>query len=724
MDTKENINLFNNETTHQEAEEKRPIDMDTRIEMYKRDIDQAIKDYTRHVNEHESNTIRDNITEDFIDTFATDAAYAKTDLRCMFRKSKYYDEDKDMLVIPCSKEKQPDVERLEGIAYDIFYNLTRQNKISFSLYHAILVFIDSTNEKYYNANKPAIGMRIDELIQSFPNVFRNGKYDPNQKKSRIIKAICKELGIDDESKNSEFQKNFAKLSDEMNRKEENFNLYCSINPAHFLTMSNPKNDRRGHMLTSCHSLNSWEYSYNNGCMGYATDESTMIVFTVDDKNFLPENLNNRKTSRQLFMYSPGKYILLQSRLYNTQGGTHGEQETSVLYRDIIQRIISELEEVTNDWLTYRACRYEGSQYLYVDSDFGGYRDWEYEDFEGKVYVNRDKVNSIHTEEVENRLKIGHTGYCLHCGEENSDGLFCDDCREEIEGMLCDDCGEVIDGESYEVHRDGDIITVCRDCYENDYRTCEHCGETYHEDEIRYVESADRYVCDDCLEEHYKQCDECYEYYEEDDLTPAYDADGCRIYICDDCRENGHYEYCEECDTWNHRDNMVTVYKDGRDRLVCKDCLENYTECDECGEYVSNDEIQTITLKDGSTLDVCSHCLEENYAQCDDCGKWIEKAFSDDDVLTVITDHDGVVKHVCDDCLTEKYVYCEKCEEYYDKAYMKFHEIEEDGQQKIICDDCYEYKQLKKEIMDKVNDPVKYEQLKAEAEQQKTESATA
>lgn len=39
----------------------------------------------------------------------------------------------------------------------------------------------------------------------------------------------------------------------------------SINPAHFITMSNPKGDVRGETLISCHSFNSSEYQYNNGC---------------------------------------------------------------------------------------------------------------------------------------------------------------------------------------------------------------------------------------------------------------------------------------------------------------------------------------------------------------------------------------------------------------------------------------------------------------------------
>ena len=64
----------------------------------------------------------------------------------------------------------------------------------------------------------------------------------------------------------------------------------------FLTMSNPKGDKRGCTLTSCHSLNSTEYGYNNGCSGYARDNYSIITFVAADPNN-PETLNNRKTMR-------------------------------------------------------------------------------------------------------------------------------------------------------------------------------------------------------------------------------------------------------------------------------------------------------------------------------------------------------------------------------------------------------------------------------------------
>ena len=52
------------------------------------------------------------------------------------------------------------------------------------------------------------------------------------------------------------------------------------------------------------------------------------------------------------MYKPGNGLLLQSRLYNTYGGTSGEQADSNLYRDLIQRELSDLEHAPNLWKTF------------------------------------------------------------------------------------------------------------------------------------------------------------------------------------------------------------------------------------------------------------------------------------------------------------------------------------------------------------------------------------
>lgn len=176
-------------------------------------------------------------------------------------------------------------------------------------------------------------------------------------------------------------------------------------------------------MVSCHSFNSTEYHYNNGCVGYARDDVTMIAFTVanPDKS---ETLNNRKTSRQLFMYKASNGLFLQSRLYSSRsgesyGGMDGEQPESKLYRDLIQREISALENVPNLWKTYKYSRFEDN--ITADENFGGYCDWKHENFAPKVSLRSDHIANFRN------FSIGKSGLRISCGSETIEGLYCDNC---------------------------------------------------------------------------------------------------------------------------------------------------------------------------------------------------------------------------------------------------------------------------------------------------------
>ena len=102
-------------------------------------------------------------------------------------------------------------------------------------------------------------------------------YAPKKKLSRVFRALCDALGITDNTAGSDFQRLFAQIADELATRPETFQLFVSLNPAHWLTMSNPKEDLRGSTMVSCHSFNSTEYSFNCGCTGYARDTTSFIV---------------------------------------------------------------------------------------------------------------------------------------------------------------------------------------------------------------------------------------------------------------------------------------------------------------------------------------------------------------------------------------------------------------------------------------------------------------
>ena len=298
-----------------------------KIELTNRNIHTAINDYWKHT--CLGTEIRDDISDDFINALAYDSCYAKQDLRNMLRKSPAWNEELDAVIINGTTTHDPDYNRIYRMAIRIVepaLNKTQEEDIN--KFNDIFIALN-----IFSSNATPSPEAIEAINRIAPRA-----YAPGKKLSRIFKSFCVSLGIADESPNSDFQRDFAQIADEMSSKKIPFKLYLSINPAHFITMSNPKNDNRGSCLTSCHSFNSGEYEYNNGCTGYARDSVTMIAFTASDPTN-PETLNNRKTTRQLFMYQPGNGLLLQSRMYNTSGGTHGAQTESILYRDLVRVLV-------------------------------------------------------------------------------------------------------------------------------------------------------------------------------------------------------------------------------------------------------------------------------------------------------------------------------------------------------------------------------------------------
>lgn len=521
-------------------------------------IRQAIADYGRHT---DNQVVLEDIGDEFISKLVKESTRAKKNLRDLFSKSPAWDEGLQALVINGSRTHNPDA--------DVIYNLARQilapvrNAADYDRYRTIELAI-----QFFIGNGKEDSRCIEAINSLAPKA-----YAPNKKPSRIFKALCDALGVTDNSAGSSFQRLFAKFADELSAKKIDFKLFASINPAHFLTMSNPKYDRRGDMLTSCHSLNCTDYTYNCGCVGYARDDVTFIVFTVANPDN-PELLNNRKVTRQIFAYKPYNGLLLQSRLYNTRGGTNGEQAESKLYRDLIQREISEIEGMPNLWKTSSYCGNDKIQ-LVAGYGFGGYPDWTFESFNAKVSVRVDHEKNYEP------FTIGSSGLCVCCGKEISEGVYCLDCwangRE-----VCEHCHERCE-DTWAVHdAEGNTVLVCETCLDRHYRRCECCGEYYPLEDMTFLSNGE-YACGSCLDENYSRCDECGEYVPNGYLYPALDSEGYEISICDSCRDY-HYAECPDCESCVHNDDFVEVKNaDGNSVWVCSNCAENYGACDEEGE---------------------------------------------------------------------------------------------------------------------------------------------
>ena len=520
----------------------------------------GIADYRRYTRE---TAVLDDISDVFVERLAEDSVRAKADLRGLFSKSDAWNHDLQAIVINGTKTHNPDLAFVRNLAEKILnpatlnYDLEKRALVD----RAINFFVrpDECTTDYIAA--------IQELAPR--------AYAPNKKKSRVFKALCCALGVADESKGSLFQKLFAQFADELNGKQLDFKLFVSINPVHFLTMSNAKHDERGTMLKSCHSFNVTDYEYNCGCSGYARDKVTFIVFTAADPD-VPETLNNRKTSRQIFAYKPYNGLLLQSRLYDTNGGTRGHHGDSDLYRDLIQREISKLEGIPNLWKTESYVGNKRHIYLDTGCGFGGYPDWTYASFDAKISIHKYHVDDFET------FDIGTYGLCICCGDEISANLYCEACNSEGR-ETCDDCGCYCENITGVLNEYGERIYVCESCLNEGYGYCCHCEEYYPLCHLTLVDS--NYICQSCLETHCAECAQCGEIHYRNNMHDAYDKYGNEVLICDDCRYDS-YGCCEYCGEVHHEDNLHCVHgRRNYEIRVCDNCLNNYyDECEHCGEY--------------------------------------------------------------------------------------------------------------------------------------------
>lgn len=527
-------------------------------------IRQAIKDYGAHT---DAVSVLNDVSEEFINQLAEDATASKKNLRELLRKSPAWNENLQAVIINGTRTHDPDYSRVYRLGMEIFLPWLDDNsgyKYRELASSAVRFFSESEASSY----------ELDSYIKSI-KILSPKAYRANRKKSRIFKAMCDTLGITDETAGSDFSRLFAQFADELSGKKLDFKLFLSINPAHFITMSNPKCDNRGEMLTSCHSFNRTDYNYNNGCTGYARDNVTMIAFTVDNPD-IPELLNNRKTTRQLFMYKVGNGLLLQSRMYNSSGGVYGTSSITPLYRDLVQRELAELEGLPNRWKTYTYCKDKPENIcIGTEHGFGGYADWIHSNFDAKISIRLDHIDDC------KNFNVGNSGLFICCGQKITRGLYCPNCGESC---VCDCCGEHFDEDDlYLVHDGyGNEIQVCSDCRDANYTYCSHC-EGYYPDNTMTCINGD-YICRQCLEDDYSTCNDCGDVHLTEDMHCVTDENGNEVWVCDDCYDN--YDVCNVCGNVVHVDSLVTVHnRNGNEIQVCEECCNNlYEYCDVCGEY--------------------------------------------------------------------------------------------------------------------------------------------
>ena len=206
------------------------MDIQATIEKNKKNIWQAINDYGAHT--YQAYVLED-VSEQFVDRLARDNAYSKRELRHLFRKSPVWNEELDALVINGTRTHNPDYKRIRILAEEILSPVRLNVSVEeWARINRAIDFFANPDEDPASA--------ISAMQEIAPNACA-----PRKKPSRIFRALCDALGVSDNSAGNRFQQLYAQFADELSSKKIDFKLYVSLNPAHFITMSNPKDDKRG-----------------------------------------------------------------------------------------------------------------------------------------------------------------------------------------------------------------------------------------------------------------------------------------------------------------------------------------------------------------------------------------------------------------------------------------------------------------------------------------------
>ena len=98
--------------------------------------------------------------------------------------------------------------------------------------------------------------------------------------------------------------------------------------------------------------------------------------------------------------------------------------------------------------------------------------------------------------------------------------------------------------------------------QNDWGTCESCGEIYDIDCMYPVYDEDFYICDPCLMSgDFHFCESCERLVASDELHSVNDGN---YYICEGCSNKGDLQSCKSCGKLFDSDH---IYKDG----YCNTC---------------------------------------------------------------------------------------------------------------------------------------------------------
>lgn len=394
------------------------------------------------------------------------------------------------------------------------------------------------------------------LYESVPEL----KIREGMKTSKAFFKICRNFGID---KHPNFDGVWRiSYGDAINPFTVKKYTILSAHPVDYLLMSNGTN------WYSCHSID--EGCYRSGTLSYMLDHFTSIFYTLDasyDGN-TPEL--EKKEMRQCFHIGNDKVI--QARLYPYDQTDHGhtaEPEDYVQYRNVVQKIVSEIYEVPNDWIISKGT----SACCSVANNYGTH----YPDI---THYNNCNVSTLRNAiKADVKMHIGHDPICPDSGYEHSNT---DTLNDESDRRECYECGCSYDEEDMHYIDGGWYCEDC--CFYCDYHNRWEIGSPY-----CYVENYGK-ICEDAYDYSgdFGYCDNCGKYFWNEDGDEVYTEDG-HVFCCEDCATTDDYVYVEDESGWYHRDDVAYCEVCGY-YVLSDDYDDEHNMCKECyADKINNEE---------------------------------------------------------------------------------------------------------------------------------------
>ncbi|MBQ2299456.1 MAG: hypothetical protein II278_08805, partial [Bacteroidaceae bacterium] len=249
-----------------------------------------------------------------------------------------------------------------------------------------------------------------------------------------------------------FEKRYAVFADAMSELTIEKLTLVSLHFCDFMTMSN------GNSWSSCHYINShnifhdensgsYHGAYKLGCLSYALDKPSFILYTLPSTYDGDEHYRVQKLNRMCCQYDGG--IIITGKAY-----PNNSNDTIQRYRDMMQTIISQCESVPNLW----SCSTDISaveRYVETASDSAHYPDYMHAKQRPTVSVSRS-----YDLDLNKRILIGHRAYCLHCGDGIVEAPWLQ-CEKHRIKMVCACCGKKLNEDSTYKKYDGKYY--CSDC---------------------------------------------------------------------------------------------------------------------------------------------------------------------------------------------------------------------------------------------------------------------